>query len=338
MAEKKPQRTRATRRRLLVADDHALIRRGLVSMLNNEPDLEVCAEAATRQAALEAISSARPDMVTVDISLGESDGLGLIKDIHAQFPDLPVLVISMHDEVVYAERALRAGARGYVTKQEMDETVLAAIRCVLGGGQYLSSTMGAFFARQYLSERPGENETPLAALSDRETRSVSIDRPGKNYARDRPAPKLEHQDDRILPRAPQVKALASFRCGAVAVRHPLDRDRQNRLTSTALRARGCLFAKPSAFDVFSAVQRIPHTPHRGFPMGKIGPPPRCGPRGSGGNVDSYPGDSASPFSARRNFQTIHQPWPPKTAPPLQSRNGVSFSWTDLRFCAVASLS
>jgi DNA-binding NarL/FixJ family response regulator len=168
MTKKKAPRAKPVRHRIIVVDDHALIRRGLVAMINNEPDLEVCAEAGTRVAGLAVIASSRPDMVTVDLSLGESDGLELIKDIRVLFPALPVLVISMHNEVVYAERTFRAGARGYVTKDQMDGTVLVAIRCVLTGGQYMSPKLGAWFAQQYLAGHPREKDSPTASLSDRE--------------------------------------------------------------------------------------------------------------------------------------------------------------------------
>jgi DNA-binding NarL/FixJ family response regulator len=104
----------------------------------------------------------------VDISLPDSDGLELIKDIHLRSPNLPVLVISMHDESVYAERAFRAGARGYVTKQEMDDTVLAAIRCLFRGEQYMSPKMAAWFAQQYLAGPAREQKTSIEGLSDRE--------------------------------------------------------------------------------------------------------------------------------------------------------------------------
>jgi DNA-binding NarL/FixJ family response regulator len=154
--------------RLIVIDDHPLVRRGLASIINGEPDLEVCAAAADRQTGLELIASAGPDLVTVDLSLGPCDGLGLIKDIRTRFPALPVLVVSMHDETVYAERAFRAGASGYINKEQMDETVLAAIRCVLAGERYMSPAMRSLFAQQYLAKRPRRKNARVTILSDRE--------------------------------------------------------------------------------------------------------------------------------------------------------------------------
>jgi len=158
----------APRKRLVVIDDQALIRRGLRSLVNGEPDLEVCAEAATRQDGLAATLSGLPDMVTIDLSLRDWEGLELIKDLKACLPTLPVLVISMHDEAIYAERSFRAGARGYVSKQQKDETLLAAIRCVLSGEQYLSPAMAARFARQFLGVPSQAKESPINGLTDRE--------------------------------------------------------------------------------------------------------------------------------------------------------------------------
>lgn len=163
-----PPPTATLRRRLIVIDDHPLIRRGLTSIINGEPDLEVCGEAATHQAGLAAIGATGPDLVTVDLSLGESDGLGLIKDIRARFPALPMLVVSMHDESIYAERTFRAGASGYVNKEQMDGTVLVAIRCVLEGRRYMSAVMEVWFAQQYLAGRTRKKDARMSVLSDRE--------------------------------------------------------------------------------------------------------------------------------------------------------------------------
>ncbi|MBE0620231.1 MAG: response regulator transcription factor [Burkholderiales bacterium] len=130
------------RRRILIVDDHALVRRGLSALIDNEPDLSVCAAAATQREGLEAIALSRPDLVIADLSLVDADGLALVEEIRAAYPDLPVLVLSMHDAPVWARRAFQAGAKGYVSKQEMTETLLVAIRCVLGGERYVSPKMG----------------------------------------------------------------------------------------------------------------------------------------------------------------------------------------------------
>ena len=166
-APKNKRKATATKRILLV-DDHALLRLGLRTLIETEPDLVICAEAATRQAGLEAIATMKPDLVIADLSLKDSDGLEMIKDIKQRFPQLPVLALSMHEEVVYAERALRAGARGYVTKQEVDDTVLPAIRRVLAGEIYTSEAMSRQFTQQYIGGGTLGKQDGLEQLSDRE--------------------------------------------------------------------------------------------------------------------------------------------------------------------------
>lgn len=131
------------KQRILIVDDHPLVRRGLRVLIDSEPDLRVCAEAATHQEGLVAIIPSRPDLVIADLSLGAGNGLDMLKDIRTSHAHLPVLVLSMHDASLYAERAFRAGANGYVSKQEMGETLLVAIRCVLGGDTYISPKVRA---------------------------------------------------------------------------------------------------------------------------------------------------------------------------------------------------
>lgn len=132
----------SAKRRILIIDDHPLVRRGLSALINSEPDLTVCAEAATYQAGLKAIASSQPDLVIADLSLSDGDGLSLVRDIRSNYREMPVLVLTMYDASRYVQRALRAGASGYVSKQEMTEVVLVAIRCVLDGQQYVSPKMG----------------------------------------------------------------------------------------------------------------------------------------------------------------------------------------------------
>lgn len=122
-------------------DNHALVRRGMTALIDNEADLTVCAAVATQQAGLEAIASCRPDLVITDLMFDNEDGLGLVRDIRASHEDLPVLVLTMHDAPTHARRAFRAGARGYVSKLELGEMLLVAIRCVLGGEKFVSPTL-----------------------------------------------------------------------------------------------------------------------------------------------------------------------------------------------------
>lgn len=132
-------------RRILIVDDHPLVRRGLAALIDSEPDLMVCAVAAGFRDGLAAMAASRPDLVILDLSLADgagADGLALIEEIRSGDAELPVLVLSMHDAPRYARRAFRAGASGYVTKQEVTETLLVALRCVLGGETYVSPKIG----------------------------------------------------------------------------------------------------------------------------------------------------------------------------------------------------
>ena len=132
-----PQKTPA-KRRILIIDEQPLIRRGLAILIENQPDLMVCAAAATHQAGLDAISSSRPDLVIADLSFKDGDGFDIVKEIRLGYKYLPVLLLSVHDAPIYSERAFKAGASGYVNKQETTEAMLIAIRRVLDGEIYLS--------------------------------------------------------------------------------------------------------------------------------------------------------------------------------------------------------
>jgi DNA-binding NarL/FixJ family response regulator len=129
------------RQRIVIVDDHALMRHGLTVLIDNEPDLVVCAAVDTPREGLEAIAISPPDLVIADLSLARGDGLAMVKDIRAGHQYLPILVLTMHDSPVWVRRAFQAGASGYVSKQEMSETLLVAIRCVLDGERYLSARM-----------------------------------------------------------------------------------------------------------------------------------------------------------------------------------------------------
>jgi DNA-binding NarL/FixJ family response regulator len=162
------QPRRTSKRTVFVVDDHPLLRQGLALLINQQQDLEVCGEAEEAQAAMEAIAKRRPDILIVDISLNGPDGLDLLKNIRASYPDLPVLILSMHDEAIYAERALRARANGYIMKQEATEKVLVAVRRILHGEVYLSDRMANKMLQQYISGTPTTIQSRISALSDRE--------------------------------------------------------------------------------------------------------------------------------------------------------------------------
>ena len=153
---------------VFVVDDHPLLRQGLALLINREKDLEVCGEAEEAQTAMREIAAKKPNILIADISLNGPDGLELLKNIRALYPSLPVLILSMHDESIYAERALRARANGYIMKQEATEKVLVAVRRILGGDIYLSDRMANKLLHQYISGGSADMNSRLSALSDRE--------------------------------------------------------------------------------------------------------------------------------------------------------------------------
>jgi DNA-binding NarL/FixJ family response regulator len=154
--------------RVLLIDDHAILRQGLAQLINQETDMTVCGEAEEAPKGFESVGALKPDVAVVDISLKGGNGLELIKNIKASHPDLPILVLSMHDESLYAERALRAGSLGYVMKEEAAGTVLIAIRKVLKGEVVLSDKMQARLLHQLVNGRMKPGGSPIDTLSDRE--------------------------------------------------------------------------------------------------------------------------------------------------------------------------
>lgn len=153
--------------RILMVDDHPIVREGMGKFLNLQADLELCAEAENAAEALAAIPAHRPDLAIVDITLQGDSGLALVKSLRHRHPELPTLVMSMHEELVFAERALRAGANGYVMKLEATEHILQAIRCVLNGDIYLSPAMHGSLALR-LASPTRVPAGPLSSLSERE--------------------------------------------------------------------------------------------------------------------------------------------------------------------------
>lgn len=157
-----------TKHRILLIDDHPIVREGLRQCLDQEEDLEVCGQLEDGREIVSAISTNHPDLVIIDISLKESNGLSLTRKIKSHFPELPCLVLSMHDETIYAERALRAGAQGYIMKQEPAETLLKAIRKVLGGDIYLSSKMSEIVVNRLVNSGRPSSKSGVEGLSNRE--------------------------------------------------------------------------------------------------------------------------------------------------------------------------
>jgi DNA-binding NarL/FixJ family response regulator len=155
-------------KRILIVDDHPMMRQGLAQLIGAEPDLTVCGEAENGEIALDSIGNLKPDLVLADISLPGKNGLELVKDFHVLQPGLPVLVISMHDESLYAERVLRAGGRGYIMKQEGGKKLMQAIRQVLEGKIYVSEKMSADILEIFSGRRAGAEGSPVEQLTDRE--------------------------------------------------------------------------------------------------------------------------------------------------------------------------
>ncbi|MBU2501723.1 MAG: response regulator transcription factor [bacterium] len=153
---------------LLIVDDHPLVRSGIKALIQLEPDLAVCGEAEDQATALRMIGVLEPDLVLVDISLKNSNGLNLIREITQSHPGVMTLAVSMHDEYTYAIRCLKAGAKGYIMKQEGTEKILEAIRCVLGGRTYLSPDMTQCAVDQLGAGKPTQSANPVDALSNRE--------------------------------------------------------------------------------------------------------------------------------------------------------------------------
>ena len=159
----------AKKTRILIVDDHSIVRHGLTALLAKEKDLEICGEASSYAEGLEAITQLKPDVAIVDITLKDRSGLDLIRDALTAVPSFIPLVLSMHDEATYAEKALRAGARGYVMKENADEVLIEALRKVLQGELYVSAEMSTQMLQQFIS---GEGEEPsefgIGCLTERE--------------------------------------------------------------------------------------------------------------------------------------------------------------------------
>jgi DNA-binding NarL/FixJ family response regulator len=152
--------------RVLIVDDHPLMREGLVELIAGQSDIEVCGEADSAAGALSAIDSLHPDVVVLDLTLGQDDGVALVTTLHSRSPQLPILVLSMHDEIVYAEKMLSLGARGYVMKQEASEVFLIALRKVISGEHYVRAELAARLLSR--AARANQSQVPAGQLTARE--------------------------------------------------------------------------------------------------------------------------------------------------------------------------
>ena len=163
-----PEKAKETRKKVLIVEDHPIMRGGLAQLIGQQSDLVVCGEVESAHAALDEIEASEPDIALVDISLKDSNGIELIKDIKIRWPKLPVLILSMHEESFYAERALRAGAHGYVTKAEVSTKVIDGIRQVLSGGVYVSDKISSKMLHKLVGGSKDLDVFPIDRLSDRE--------------------------------------------------------------------------------------------------------------------------------------------------------------------------
>ncbi len=180
MTARKKSSAARNKKRILIIDDHPMMRQGLAQLIGAEADLTVCGESENAGQALDAIRAVEPDLVLADISLPDKSGLELIKDFQSVRPGLPVLVISMHDESLYAERVLRAGGRGYIMKQEGGKKLMEAIRQVLDGQIYVSERMSAKIVETFSGQRTAASSSPVEKLTDREFEVFQLIGQGKS--------------------------------------------------------------------------------------------------------------------------------------------------------------
>ena len=206
------------------------MRQGLALLINQQQDMQVCGEAEEAQAAMQAIAQLQPDIMILDISLNGPDGLESLKNIRATDPDLPVLILSMHDEAIYAERALRARANGYIMKQEATEKVLVAVRRILNGDVYLSDRMSNKMLQQYIGGAPTMIQSRIASLSDRELEVFRLIGEGRAHTRDRRGTAPECEDRRDLPGPHQGETRSAQRTRTYSARDSVEDQRKDCLT------------------------------------------------------------------------------------------------------------
>ncbi|HVU33708.1 MAG TPA: response regulator transcription factor [Opitutaceae bacterium] len=215
------------KRRILLVEDHPITRLGLKAVIDQQPDLRVCDEADDAGKALQIVSRNPPDLVIADISLKSANGIELTKNLVAQVPGIPILIVSMHDETIYAERALRAGARGYLMKQVAAEKIVDAARCVLRGDIYLSEKSKETMLHHMVKKRSDEHVFPIDTLSDREMEVFQLI--GDGYSTRQIAEKLHLSSKTIDSYREHLKLKLNLSSGADLVRHAIEWGRTGRL-------------------------------------------------------------------------------------------------------------
>jgi DNA-binding NarL/FixJ family response regulator len=210
----------AKKHRVLLIDDHPIVRQGLALLIDREPDLSVCGEAEGARTGLHAVATLRPDIVVLDISLCGPDGLDVLKEIRMQSGSLPVLILSMHDESIYAERAMRAGANGYIMKQEATEKVLVAIRRILHGEVYLSERLTSTMLQQIVRGTATGKSSPILTLSDRELEIFRLI--GEGHSTRRIADELHLSVKTIESHQAHIKEKLALKSGRELVQHAVE--------------------------------------------------------------------------------------------------------------------
>ncbi|MFQ5540332.1 MAG: response regulator [Candidatus Binatia bacterium] len=217
MAVEKPRE--GQKKRILIVDDHPIVREGLTTIINEQMDLVVCGEAEDAQTALEAVGTLRPDLMIVDVSLKGINGIELVKLIQRRHEKIPILVLSMHDESLYVERVLRAGARGYIMKQEGTEKVVTAIHRILGGDIYVSEAMGKKLLRTFQESRPEISGPSVERLSDRELEVFRLI--GQGYGTRQIADTLHVSVKTVNTYRQHIKVKLKFETGSELLRHAI---------------------------------------------------------------------------------------------------------------------
>lgn len=207
------------KRRIFLVDDHPITRQGVAVLINQEADLEVCGEADSAPKAFDMLQKAKADLAVVDISLKTTSGIELTKNLKVLLPDLPILIMSMHDESLYAERALRAGAKGYVMKQEASDNILVAIRRILSGELYLSEKMKEKMLHRLVHNRKDEVVFSIDTLSDREMEVFQLI--GNGFSTRQIATKLNLSVKTIDSYREHLKLKLHIEKGADLVRHAI---------------------------------------------------------------------------------------------------------------------
>lgn len=205
---------------VLLIDDHPIVRQGLALLISREPDLSVCGEAEGAHSGLQAVAALQPDIVVLDLSLSGPDGLDVLKEIRLKSGNLPVLILSMHDETIYAERALRAGANGYIMKQEATERVLVAIRRILNGDVYVSERLTKTMLNQLVHGTASLKNSPIVNLTDRELEIFRLI--GEGHSTRQIADELHLSVKTIESHQAHIKEKLALRNGRELVQHAIE--------------------------------------------------------------------------------------------------------------------